>query len=190
MTTERKFARFSRSNPSPAKDTDTITQHDIPNGGMCLSAFLVISERGTPGRILLGHLDPAANWDHIGALDAERTQVHAKGWMIPSCHLMLGESPQDAARRVAKEQLGLEDLTFGEPTIVSDSYTPRRFPDLPSHWDLEFIFRVELPRENTPRASAWLELAFVDISATSRRAMARSHEDVLESVGLRFADSP
>lgn len=113
---------------------------------MCLSAFVVLTEAGNPDLVLLGRLNSEANWDHIGGLDPERATVHSKGWMTPSCHLVLKESPQDAAKRVLNEQLGLKDVNLSEPKVVSEVYTPRRFPDLPSHWDLEFIFRGELPR--------------------------------------------
>jgi ADP-ribose pyrophosphatase YjhB (NUDIX family) len=97
---------------------------------------------------------------HIGALDPERVEAHSKGWMIPSSHLLLKESPHEAAKRILEEQLELEGVRLSEPKVVSETYTPRRFSDLPSHWDLEFVFRGELPMEQVPRAFAWKELAF------------------------------
>jgi len=155
---------------------------------MCLSAFVVLTGSGRPNRVLLGHLNPEARWDHIGALDPERIAVYSKGWMIPSSHLILGEPPREAARRVLKEQLELEGVPLSESMVVSETYTPRRFPDLPSHWDLEFIFRGELQSESPPEAYAWKELAFVDLSRIGKSDNARSHEDVLESAGFTFAD--
>jgi ADP-ribose pyrophosphatase YjhB (NUDIX family) len=155
---------------------------------MCLSTFVVLTETGSPTRVLLGHLNKEARWDHIGALDPERVQVHSTGWMIPSSHLILKESPHESARRILKEQLELEDVQLSEPMVVSETYTPRRFPELPSHWDLEFIFRGELPKGTLPRAPAWKELSFVDLSRTRKSEMARSHEDVLESAGFEFAE--
>jgi len=103
MATERKFSRF---NPVAR----AMTTHEIPESGFCLSAFLVIGESGHPENILMGHLDPAAPWDHVGALDPERAEANSKGWMLPSSHLMIGESPQAAAERILKEQLGLPAL--------------------------------------------------------------------------------
>src|SRR5437899_7384215 len=100
MATERKFSRFATSDR-------TLQTREIPEGGICLSAFLVISQTGHPERILMGHLNPSGSWDHIGALDAERAEMNSKGWMLPSSHLMLGASPQGAAERILKEQLGL-----------------------------------------------------------------------------------
>src|SRR5256886_9466843 len=89
MATERKFSRFATSDRS-------LQTREIPEGGICLSAFLVISQTGHPERVLMGHLNPNGPWDHIEALDAERAEMNSKGWMLPSSHLMLGESPQGA----------------------------------------------------------------------------------------------
>ena len=72
MATERKFSRF---NPVARP----MTTHEIPESGFCLSAFLVIGETGHPDNILMGHLDPSAPWDHVGALDPERAEANSMG---------------------------------------------------------------------------------------------------------------
>jgi len=190
MVTDRRFSRFNAGAAQAQARTgeNDLTTHEIPEGGLCLSSFVLVTQAGKPDHVLLGRLNPDAPWDHIGALDSERVRVHSKGWMIPASHLMLKESPVDAARRVVKEQLEMESLTLSGPQVVSEVYTPRRFPDLPSHWDLEFIFRGELALEKVPKPSAWKELVFVDVSRTKKSEVARSHEDVLESAGFRLAD--
>jgi len=190
MATDRRFARFNpgKSTVTGQRDASPVTTRELPQGGMCLSSFVLLTEVGHPNRVLLGHLNPEARWDHIGALDAGRVAVHSKGWMIPSCHLMIKESPLDAARRVVKEQLELGEIHLSEPRVFSEVYTPRGFPELPSHWDLQFVFRGELPGTVVPRATAWRELAMVDTTKTRKSEMARSHEDVLESAGFRFAE--
>ncbi len=178
MTTDRRFCRFNKLGDVP------FGMPEVPEGGLCLSAFLVLSERGHPDHVLMGHLDPAAPWDHIGALDASRTKVHSQGWMLPSSHLIVHESPDQAARRIAAEQLERRDLTFAEPRVVSEVYTPRRFPGLARHWDIEFLFRAEWPDRTAPRLPAWTDLRFVDVAATPTADIARSHEDILASAGL------
>src|SRR6266508_4519593 len=105
MTTDRRFSRFSKS-----PDTAAFSTTEIPEGGVCLSAFLIVAQAGQPSRILMGHMNPEAPWDHIGALDPKRVEVHSRGWMLPSSHLIFLESPEDAARRLAREQLDLPDL--------------------------------------------------------------------------------
>lgn len=161
---------------------------EIPDGGLCLSAFLVVT-RGKTGEILMGHLNPSAAWDHIGALDQSRIEAHSKGWMLPSSHLVVHESPQNAAKRIVREQLGVQEnsITLTGPAVVSEVHTPKRFPNLLNHWDIEFIFRGE--SETLPSSSAWSELKYVDVSKISRQDMARSHEDIVESAGFRFADT-
>lgn len=181
MTTDRRFCRFNKLGDVP------FGMPEVPEGGLCLSAFLILTEPGHPDRVLMGHLDPSAPWDHIGALDPSRTAVHSKGWMLPSSHLILNESPEEAAHRIAAEQLERPEVTFAEPRVVSEVYTPKRFPGIARHWDLEFIFRGTWPGGAAARASAWTDLAFVDLASTPRSAIARSHEDVLESAGLTLA---
>src|SRR5882762_5961583 len=105
MTTDRRFSRFSKSRETAA---------------------FSITETGHPTNVLMGHMNPRAPWDHIGALDPSRVEVHSRGWMLPSSHLIFQESPGDAARRIAREQLELPDLSFSEPMVVSEAYTPRR----------------------------------------------------------------
>jgi ADP-ribose pyrophosphatase YjhB (NUDIX family) len=168
MATERKFCRF---NPADRP----VTTRVIPEGGICLSAFLVIGQTDQPDRILMGHLDPAAPWDHIGALDAERAEANRRGWMLPSCHLMLNESPQAAAERVLKEQLGLQDLELSGPQVFSEVYGAK------GHWDLHFVFLGD--RDRVAQHPAWTDLAFVDVNDTPRDQIARYHEDILALVG-------
>ena len=112
--------------------------------------------------------------------------------MLPSSHLIIHESPQDAASRILKEQLGLEDVKLGEPKVVSEVHTPKRFPNLPEHWDIEFIFRGEIEAGAVKKQisdNPWSDLAFVDLNKTSKKEIARSHEDILESCGFKLVDA-
>lgn len=165
---ERVFMRISKTTQPPRID-------DIPEGGMCLSSFLVITKRGKPGHVLLGILDPRAPWERIGALDSRRAELNSRGWMLPSSHLLLYESPQESAARIAREQLETEQLSLQGPLVFSEVYGPKR------HWDIEFVFLGEL--ESPPRAKAWSRLEFVDTSSLRRSDFARSHEDILAHVG-------
>ena len=148
---------------------------EVPEGGMCLSVFVVLSKKEQPHSVLLGRLNVTAPWDHIGALDPPRAEANSKGWMLPSSHLILGESPEEASRRVLREQLGLADQTLTEPTVFSEVYGAS------NHWDLDFIFGGE--RESIGPHAAWRELRFVDLNLARKDDMARSHEDILAAVG-------
>ena len=180
MVTDRKFCRFNKQ-----IETRSFGMSEPPEGGLCLSAFLVITGERNPNSVLMGRLNTKAPWDHIGALDPSRVEVHSKGWMLPSSHLMLYESPREAAERILKEQLET-DLALSGPDVVSETYTPKRFPELPRHWDIEFIFKGKMFEGEIPKPSAWSDLKFVNLDTAKRKEFARSHEDILESAGLVF----
>ena len=181
MTTDRRFCRFVT--PAPGNGSSVYTT-EIPKGGFCLSSFLIITEPG--GRVLMGHLNPRAPWDHIGALDSDRAAVHSRGWMLPSSHLMLFESPQESAKRILEEQLGMQGVELSGPQVVAETGTPKRFPGLVKHWDFEFIFRGKAASGTPPRNEAWSELRYIDPKQTPRKEIARSHDEVLENAGFRF----
>jgi ADP-ribose pyrophosphatase YjhB (NUDIX family) len=167
MATQRNFSHFK-------KDVVLPRMKDIPEGGFCISTFLIISKKEGPNRVLMGHINRNAAWDHIGALDSERVERHSKGWMLPSSALILGESPADAAERILNEQLGLSDQKLQGPLVFSEVYCPM------NHWDLEFLFLGE--RDQAPILEAWSELVFVDLSTIRKTEVARFHEDVLAHV--------
>ncbi len=134
----------------------------------------------------MGHLNPDAPWDHLGALDESRVRIFKEGWMLPSSHLILRESPQDAVARIETEQLGLHGLELADPIVASEVYTPKRFPDRADHWDIEFIFKGTLGINEIPNHKAWNELRFIDPEETPKTEIARSHEDILERAGLKL----
>lgn len=173
MSTDRKFARFSKTAPSLATP-------EAPEGGFCISAFVVLTKEGHPNQVLLGRLDTQAPWDHLGAMDADRAQRNSGGWMLPSSHLMLQESPREAATRILREQLGIEQQTLRGPEVFSEVYGPK------NHWDLELVFLGE--RKDVKPTSAWRQLEFVDLTKTKKADMARAHEDILAQVGKRVSD--
>ncbi len=185
MATDRLFCRFNhgRSLTTNKIDETSMSLKEIPPGGLCLSAFLVIQDG--LGRVLMGKIDPKAPWDHLGALDPARVEIHRKGWILPSSHLILHESPQTAVQRIAIEQLELSDLVISEPKVVSEVYSPHFFPELDEHWDIEFISFASVEAKKLPaRTRAFMELRFLDPKTTKRSEIARSHEDILSSVGI------
>ena len=173
MVTNREFVALKKGNRPPRMS-------EIPQGGICLSAFIVLSKRKNKHLVLMGRLSKKAAWDHIGGLDEERVERNSKGWMLPSSHLMLGEGPLDAARRIMREQLGLVKQRIEGPRVFSEVYTPGRHWE--RHWDLEFVYLGV--RETVPTHEAWSELRFVDLRHTGKEEIARSHEDILAHVGV------
>lgn len=168
MTTDRKFMRLSRTATAPKID-------EIPEGGICLSSFVVLSKPGEPESVVMGRLNTNAPWDHIGALDSVRAETNSKGWMLPSSHLLLHESPQAAATRILNEQLHLTEQTLDGPFVFSEVYGQK------NHWDLEFIFVGE--RNQIEPCEPWRDLRFVDLRRVKKEEISRSHEDILAHVG-------
>ncbi|MEM0117731.1 MAG: NUDIX domain-containing protein [Conexivisphaerales archaeon] len=176
MSEKRVFCRFTRD-----QQGEVLGMHEVPQGGMCLSAFLVLTKRR--GEVLMGKVNPQADWAKIGALDSKRLNWFKDGWMLPSSHLILYESPQDAAKRIAREQLGLEDIKLDQLKVVSEVYDNPRFPDRKNHWDIEFIFTGSLERELQSFPDVWTELRFVDLNKEPRSSIVRSHDDIIQYSG-------
>lgn len=176
---ERRFARLS-SGRTPAEG-----YWPPPPAGMCLSSFVLLHPDPTRREVLVGKLNPDAPWSRIGALDDDRARVLAERWMLPACHLTHFESPEDAAHRILREQLGIGALPLDPPLVFSEAYPSRRNPELGLHWDLEFLFHGVAPR-TTLQHPAWTELRFVDPSTVPRASIGRSHDEVLELAGYRI----
>ncbi len=168
MPTDRRFAAFSRDAVAPRMDS-------IPEGGLCISAFLVISKTGNPNEVIMGRINANAPWDHIGALDGKRLARVGSGWMLPSSHLMLFETPEGAARRVLREQLGIRGQRLVGPLSFADTSGSA------NHWDIGFVFSGE--RDSVHRNDAWDELRFVDVTGLKPDDVVRSHTDVLAYAG-------
>jgi ADP-ribose pyrophosphatase YjhB (NUDIX family) len=173
MTTDRRFAAFSKNALPPRMNA-------VPEGGMCISAFLVISRKDEPGSVLMGRINKNAEWDHIGALDGKRLERFASGWMLPSSHLILFETPEGAARRIAREQLGIRNLKLQGPMTFADTSTAH-FSRMLNHWDIGFIFTAE--KESVPSNGAWDELGFVEVGKLKPGDVVRSQVDVLAYAG-------
>lgn len=179
----RRFARIRR-----APLTDLPGASEAPDNGMCLSAFLMLEPPERPGFVLAGRIDPSTPWSQIGAVDPKRTALVAERWMLPSCQLLLFESPVDAATRILKEQLGSVPLPLTGPFVFSDPSVRPGAPGRDPHWDLHFVFRGRWPSGDAPHVPVWKRLEFVEVARTRRSEFARDQGDVLELVGLRPHD--
>jgi hypothetical protein len=115
----------------------------------------------------------------LGALDPARLEKIRGRWMLPSSHLILFESPMDAARRIAREQLEMESIPMKGPAVFSEAYAREAEGPLDPHWDLHFVFEAEWPRGRPLRAAAWSELAFLDTGSTNPKQIARGHGDIV-----------
>ena len=176
----RRFSRFASDRPVSAG------YWPLPEDGLCLSSFVLLSPPGHPEEVLVGKIDPKHPWGELGALDPRRVELNAQGWMLPSCHLLHFEPPGEAAARILKEQLGLAPLPLQGPQVFSEAYGPRRHPGLGRHWDIEFLYRGTLPPGGVPAHPAWVEFRTVEPAKTPRTDFTRSHDEILELAGYRF----
>lgn len=153
----------------------------VPPGGMCLSAFLFL-RRPRDGHILLGKYDARAGaaWEEKTGIDQGRLDKYAQGWTIPASHVKHGEDPRDAARRVARDVLGLRDISdVGEPKVATFSYELARLPGT-SHYDVCFLLDATAPAHDVARPAWYADLAWHDPRALPADAYARGHDEIVE----------
>jgi ADP-ribose pyrophosphatase YjhB (NUDIX family) len=175
MPTEPRFARFRR-----APLTDYPGACEVPDNGMCLSTFVVLERPGRDGEVLLGRLEPTAPWWELGAIDPARLARIGERWMLPSRQLALFESPDDAARSILADQLGIDALELEGPLVFSDPADAPGRSGRDPHWDLHFVYRGRWSPAEPPQHPAWRSLAFVDVRRLGRDEIARGQRDVLE----------
>ena len=181
MSPDRVFADFYDG-------AESFQMSRIPDGGMCLSVFLVLWKNNR-SNVLLGKVNPEYDWIKIGALSKESTLRISRRWMLPASHLLLYESPQSAADRVLVEQLDMKDaVKLQGPIVFSEVYDALKF-EIKNHWDTEFVFTGEITGDVPKNHPAWSELKFVDVSKVKDNEFARSHQDILTEVGISTPSS-
>ena len=176
---ERRFTRFRR-----APVTAFPGASEVPDGGMCLSVFLLLEAPDRDGTVLLGQPDATAPWWEIGAIDAERLRRIGARWMLPSRQLRFYEGPDEAARAILHEQLGAGPLPLTGPQVFSDPADAPSPATADPHWDIHFVYRGRWPSANPPRSPVWKRLEFVGLAQLPRDDVARGQADVLELAGL------
>jgi ADP-ribose pyrophosphatase YjhB (NUDIX family) len=167
----KRWARLGRWNP-----------HSLihpSDAGVCLSAFLV-ARQGT--RILMGRVHGTKEWPEKGGYPKARAVEleHAGAWLLPATHLLMEESPDRAAKRIARQWAGLR----GTPKFVMiQSHT--RPASLwtkgakGNHWDLCFVYELRVRRLPKTRPW-WSEMQFFSPSKLRRLNLGRGHRDILE----------
>jgi hypothetical protein len=185
-TGPRRFARY--------RPSDRILQGrrfwTVPEGGICLSAFLVLRSPNAPGAVLLGKPDPRAPWEEMATLEDAHLRAIGERWILPASHLREFESPHDAGKRILREQLGAAEPVLRGPEVFSETYPSALDPAAGSHWDLHFVFQGDWSSEAAPRSAAWRELKFVDLRSVSRSDIARGHADILALAASPVGDPP
>ena len=152
----------------------------VPKGGTCLSAFLVL--KGKDG-VLVGKMAKPDLWVKnffVGESFAPKYASSGK-WILPASHLKYGESPDDAAKRILTEQLGLSGVKMNLSEVQSHLSGNPNDSDA-AHWDICFIYEGKVTKA-VQKPEWFSELAFMKASKLSVDDFTRGHGDVLKEFG-------
>jgi ADP-ribose pyrophosphatase YjhB (NUDIX family) len=159
-----------------------------PKAGLCLSAFVIVTD--SENRILIGLPKKHKAWPEQGGLPL----MHAaelereKKYLLPATHLIMEENPKDAALRIARKWVGYRDANPSFMMIQShvrpsslwkgeSVYVPGT-----NHWDICFVYTMHangLPSQIKPW---WKEMKF--ILPSEIKELGRGHLDILEESGF------
>lgn len=153
----------------------------VPNGGVCVSSFIVAEKEG---RVLVGKMKNPDIWVEKFLVGREFAPKYAASgkWLLPASHLKFGESPDECARRIIKEQilagemnctlLGIQSHLSGDPNDVENA-----------HWDLCVVYKASVP-EPLQVPDWFSELRYVMAKDLRASDFTRGHGDILEQLGL------
>ena len=177
--TPRRFARYRPAEGEVAGRR----MWAAPRAGLCLSVFVLVGDPKNPNLVVLGRPAASAQWTEIGSLEPAHLESLQDRWLLPACHLVEFETPRAGAERVAREQLGLEHLELRGPEVFSESYPSRIDPESGTHWDLDFLFRADWPRDRELHSPAFKELRLIDTRLVTAPHLGRGHGDILILAG-------
>ena len=162
---------------------------NVPIGGVCLSAFIVASKNGS---ILLGRPKAGQAWPEMGgerlsgAVELERTNT----WILPATHLLIGENPDDASKRISKEFTGLR----GNPkfAMIQSHTRPAKIwwkhVGDAVHWYLCFVYELKIDGVPNKLKPWWKEMQLFTSKEIHSLNIGRGHWDILEEAG--YIQSP
>lgn len=153
-----------------------------PGGGFCISAFVVPR---VSGRILVGQMREHPRWEVEWAPNLRYYEGELRAWAfgglrLPATYLREGEHPDAAARRVWRDQLGLAvEPDLGAPTIVSEAGPSRRYPGH-NHWDIVFLYVVDLDEELPCHQDHWARLEWRPLAQLAPGDLVMTHGELLD----------
>jgi len=157
-------------------------ESNVPKGGTCLSAFLVL--KGKAG-ILVGKMAKPEIWVEkflVGEAFAPR-YVSSNKWILPASHLKYGEKPEDAAKRVLVEQVGVGNVKLSLLQVQSHLSQDPNDPEA-AHWDVCFVYGGQLRGKQLQRPEWFSELTFEKPKALKSQDFTRGHGDILTELGI------
>ncbi|MDA4131197.1 MAG: hypothetical protein OK457_10540 [Thaumarchaeota archaeon] len=181
--TKHKFARYGPQERYEAP----------PGAGMCISVFGLVHRQGKKGVLLgLPRQDPrwisewVSGWKNYD--ENELAEVYRQ-WRLPSTYLLEGEHPEDAIRRIMKDQLEMKDFSLSRkgPRVFSYN-TPSQWYPGNNHWDLALVYdvKVKSKSQTSPKniPKWWSELYFVKKKKEFRDKDYGWNDDIMRDLGL------
>lgn len=171
----RRWARFGPD--------DVHQLNHTPRAGVCISAF-VIARRGRS--ILLGKPKAGDPWPEKGGYPKWRAmKLEEDGaWLLPATHLMMGEGPDKAAKRIARDWAGLNRTP--KFVMIQSHLRPARTLSpkaKDNHWDICVIYTLRSDGR-VKLKPWWSEMRFVTPSKIRKMNLGRGHGDILKEAGL------
>lgn len=162
------------------------TDFGTPPGGFCVSAFLVVRREGD---VLVGRMDEARSetwirsWQpNLHHYEGEKWSRAFAGLRLPATYLREGEHPAEAVRRVWSDQLGYEGtLSLEEPRVISEAGPSNRAPGY-NHWDLLFLYEVEVDGPPGTVPDHWAALGFRDPRELTAKDLVMLHGELLACI--------
>jgi ADP-ribose pyrophosphatase YjhB (NUDIX family) len=162
-------------------------QDNVPEGGTCLSAFLVVSKGN---EILVGKMKNPQIWVNRFFVGEKFASVYASSgkYILPASHLSWFESPQEAALRVASEQIehsppSKEDIRLLD-VLSFVSGDPNKSAE-PPHWDFCFVYEMKLQPGEEIKELDWFEdLKLIERGKLKVDDFTRGHGDILQQLKL------
>lgn len=159
----------------------SFNEANIPKGGTCLSAFLVIRNGSS---LLAGKMSEPEIWAEKFLVRREYADqlVKSGGWVIPASHLRYGESLGEAAQRLLRDMLGIKEAYYSLIDVQSHVTEDPKDPDA-AHWDLCFVFDTKI--SGRPTKPKWFSvLEFISLENLRPFDFERGHGDILQQLGL------
>jgi len=171
------MAKFVRYGPPP--------RYGMPEAGFCASSFVLVRNGS---RVLAGIARDHRKWreqwqPNISAYRPQDQEAEFRSWRLPAAYLYEGEHPDDAARRVMRDQLRIRVKRLDRPAIHS-FYDSSSWYSGQRHYDLCFVYEVE---GSAPRSvpAWWQRLEFVGPAFLRNQELGSAMSDLVRVLKLR-----
>ena len=180
LNDQRKWARIGPKNERWMIQT--------PRACICLSVF-VVALKGKSS-IVLYRPRESEEWPKFGGQPAWTSRKWEKSglWYLPGTHLLMEESPDNAAVRIMREFTGLVG-TNPKLLMVQSHLRPAKLwkwmkaEKGANHWDICFVYETHI-RKLPAKIRPWFkEIRIVGFSEIGDQVRMNDQADILEEAG-------